>query len=110
MVFDRHIHSGEELRAMLLELESQYGVRPIIYATKVTYHLYIEDEFSDYSLWIREVWFSPDECGKYDWIFWQYTNREKLEGYSGDEEFIDMNVFYGTREEFYGNMWKIETK
>ncbi|MDD4096568.1 MAG: GH25 family lysozyme [Oscillospiraceae bacterium] len=91
----------EELRAMLLELESQYGVRPIIYATKVTYHLYIEDEFSDYPLWIREVWFSPDECGKYDWTFWQYTNREKLEGYSGDEEFIDMNVFFGTRREFY---------
>jgi lysozyme len=56
------------------------------------------------------VWFSPDECGKYDWTFWQYTNREKLEGYSGDEEFIDMNVFCGTREEFYGNTWKIETK
>lgn len=99
-----------ELKAMLIELETHYGLRPIIYATKVTYHLYIEDKFFDYPLWIREVWYSPDECGDYDWTFWQYTNREKIPGYSGDEKFIDMNVFYGTREEFYGNAWKIETK
>ena len=96
----------KELRAMLLELEHYYGIRPIIYATKETYHLYIEDEFSEYPLWIREVWFSPDLCGDYDWIFWQYTNREKLPGYSGEEEYIDMNVFCGTQEEFHNSTWK----
>jgi lysozyme len=96
----------EELRIMLQELEAHYGLRPIIYATKETYNLYIADEFSDYPLWIREVWFAPGECRDYEWTFWQYTNREKLEGYSGEEEFIDMNVFYGTGEEFLSSGWK----
>jgi len=96
----------EELRIMLQELEAHYGLRPILYTTKETYNLYIVGEFSDYPLWIREVWFSPNECRDYAWTFWQYTNREKLEGYSGEEQFIDMNVFYGTSEEFLSCGWK----
>jgi len=96
----------EELGVMLQELEAYYGLRPIIYATKETYNLYIAEEFSDYPLWIREVWFSPNESSDYAWTFWQYTNREKLEGYSGEEQFIDMNVFYGTSEEFLSCGWK----
>lgn len=35
-----------------------------------------------------------------EWTFWQYTNRKRLEGYEGEEKFIDMNVFYGTIDEF----------
>jgi lysozyme len=96
----------KELQVMLSELESHYGMQPIIYTTKIVFDLYIDEEFSDYPLWIREVYFSPNECSDYNWTFWQYTNREKLEGYNGVEEFIDMNVFFGTREEFYDNIWK----
>nr|WP_304059382.1 hypothetical protein [Enterocloster clostridioformis] len=32
------------------------------------------------------------------WLLWQYTNRQRLDGYEGDETFIDMNVFYGSRD------------
>ena len=35
-----------------------------------------------------------------EWTFWQYTNRERLEGYQGEERFIDMNVFRGSEEDF----------
>ena len=35
-----------------------------------------------------------------DWIFWQYSNRMRLDGYDGEEKYIDMNVFYGSEEEF----------
>ena len=34
------------------------------------------------------------------WKFWQYTGRGRLEGYSGEEKFIDLNVFNGSKEEF----------
>ena len=36
-----------------------------------------------------------------DWKFWQYTNREVLNGYSGDEKYIDVNVFNGSAKEFF---------
>ena len=34
------------------------------------------------------------------WTFWQFTNRGILDGYRGEEKFIDLNVFAGTAEEF----------
>ena len=32
-----------------------------------------------------------------DWTFWQYSNRDHLDGIEG---YVDMNVYAGTREEF----------
>ena len=37
---------------------------------------------------------------KRQWTFWQYTDKEQLDGYSGEEKYIDMNVFNGTKEDF----------
>ena len=31
------------------------------------------------------------------WLFWQYTNKGKIEGIKTD---VDLNAFAGTREEF----------
>jgi hypothetical protein len=33
-------------------------------------------------------------------VFWQYSQNQILDGYSGPEKLIDMNVFMGTEEEF----------
>ncbi|MDR0918019.1 MAG: DUF1294 domain-containing protein [Oscillospiraceae bacterium] len=87
-----------ELTAFLTAIEEHYNQKPIIYATEKSYKLYISENFSDYDIWIRNVFTSPSN--NKDWTFWQYTNREKLDGYSGKEKFIDMNVFNGSQEEF----------
>lgn len=89
-----------ELQVMLDRLEAEYGVKPIIYTTEDLWKIYIKDQFSDYPLWIRNVMTKPTIGADYPWIFWQYTNRQRLKGYHGDEEFIDMNVFAGTEEEW----------
>ena len=34
------------------------------------------------------------------WTFWQYSDKGRLEGYQGEEEWIDLNVFHGGEEEF----------
>ena len=34
------------------------------------------------------------------WTFWQYSDKGELNGYNGEEKYIDMNVFNGTREDF----------
>ena len=80
-------------------LKNHYGVKPIIYTTENVYDLYIKEDFADYELCIRNVISKPSK-NITDWKFWQYTNREVLKGYNGDEKYIDVNVFDGSIKDF----------
>ena len=40
----------------------------------------------------------PLSCGQGS--FWQYSDKGRLEGYEGEEEYIDLNVFGGGEEAF----------
>lgn len=93
----------EELRIMLEMLDEHYGMTPVLYATEESYSLYLEGRFDEYPLWIRNVIGRPHTDR--DWTFWQYTNRGRLDGYEGEERFIDLNVFFGSMEE-----WKLFTE
>jgi len=93
--------SREEAEAVLLplleELEQYYGVKPMIYTTLPVYYRYVKPICgSDYPLWIRCKQTEPDFV---DWTFWQYDDHGELDGYYGDERYIDFNVFNGTAEE-----------
>ena len=89
-----------ELSALLHAIEDFYGIKPIIYATEKSYTLYIAGSFDDYDIWIRNVFSEPTSNISRNWTFWQYTNRAQLEGYNGEERFIDMNVYQGKEEDF----------
>lgn len=89
----------QELQAMLTALEEEYGVKPIIYATATTYKMYLEGYFQEYPIWIRNVYYETALENGREWTFWQYKDNAVLEGYSGEEEKIDLNVFRGTKEE-----------
>ena len=89
-----------ELDVLLHAMESHYGAKPIIYATEECYRLYLAGYYAEYDIWIRNVRTRPAKLNNQTWTFWQYTNRERLDGYVGKERFIDMNVFKGTIEEF----------
>ena len=121
-----------ELRNFLDRVEADRGQRPVIYATREAWELYIRGRFQEYPLWIRDIWREPnlgedawekgesaagsdgegngqgdgpgDEPengnGEKGWTFWQYTNRGRLKGFSGVEEFVDLNVFFGTEEQW----------
>ena len=87
-----------ELRSLINVLTDKYGMKPIIYADSATYKTIVRDDFADCDLWYRSVYFSvPSDIS---WKFWQYSNRHVLKGYSGEERYIDMNVFYGDVEAF----------
>jgi lysozyme len=88
------------LTTMLEMLEKFYGVKPIIYATQKSYKLYISGSYTEYDIWIRNVFFKPSLPDEREWTFWQYSDKEKLKGYNGSEKFIDMNVFKGSQQEF----------
>lgn len=89
-----------QLKAMLQALEDHYGQKPIIYATEKSYAFYLAGDYDGYDIWIRNVITKPELSDHRSWTFWQYTNREKLSGYHGTEQYIDMNVFYGGIREF----------
>lgn len=87
----------EELAIWLAAVERHYGIRPILYTTQA-YDSALRSAFPEYRIWIRSVFTAPSE--KNDWTIWQYSCRTRLDGYDGEEKFIDMNVFAGTEEEF----------
>ena len=87
-----------ELRSMVDLLTEHYGMKPVIYVSKETYATIIGDDFKDCDLWYRSVYWSVP--AGVNWAFWQYSNRHRLAGYNGSETYIDMNVFYGNKNEF----------
>ena len=87
----------EQLGILLDSLEARYGVKPVIYAARDTWELYLKGHFDEYPLWIRSIVTRP-HIGGDKWTFWQYANRGRLEGYAGGEKFIDLNAFCGSRE------------
>ena len=89
----------KELKVLLDKLESTYRVKPMIYTTMEFYNDYLDGEFLDYDIWIRNILTKPNLENR-TWKFWQYTGRGRLEGYSGEEKFVDLNVFNGSKEEF----------
>jgi lysozyme len=95
----------ESIRARIREcletMEVHYTKIPVIYTTYEAYTAYVKDNFERYPLWIRSVFTFPDETvlGR-GWHIWQYAARGRLNGYSGRERFIDLNVFNGTPADF----------
>ena len=80
---------------LVATLREHYGVEPVIYATQAAYSRYIAGGFPDSPLWIRAVYLPPRVSDGRDWAFWQYSHRDRLDGYDGEESFIDVNVFRG---------------
>lgn len=89
----------DSLQEMLLLLEQHYQVKPIIYTTYKVYKKYIIDEFNGYPLWIRNVYYNPNIDIGNKWIFWQYSDTSIINGYKGQEKYIDRNVFNGSINE-----------
>ncbi len=90
----------ESLRILLDTLTAHYGKTPIIYTTNQCYENYLKGTDMEYILWIRSVFTPPSSKLEPEWTFWQYNPRGTLAGYEGDEQFIDLNAYCGTMEEF----------
>jgi len=78
----------------LLVVEAHYGVKPIIYTYYKYYEAHFKDDarFDEYSIWLARYGYAEHFNAPGDnWLFWQYTQRGKLDGVEGD---VDLNVFY----------------
>ena len=84
-----------ELQRYLTVLEKRYGVKPMIYASREIRKNYLEGSFDEYPYWIRNVYYPVRISYGKDWTIWQYRDTAILDGYSGGEKYIDMNVLNG---------------
>ncbi len=90
----------ENLRILLARMRGVYGKKPIIYTTRKCWETYLEGTDFDYTLWIRSIFTAPPRSITPEWTFWQYNPRGMLDGYTGGDVLIDLNIFRGTREDF----------
>ncbi len=86
----------EEAHIWLGIVESNLGIRPIIYTNQFFYETYLAGHFENYPLWIARY---SDDCpllttGK-RWDFWQYSSQGCLDGISKK---VDLNIFPGSLE------------
>ena len=81
-----------ELRIYLEMIEEEYGIKPLIYTRSDIYDKYLKGEFDEYIKWISSLYTPISWNYKDDWYIWQYLNRGELEGYTGGERYIDLNV------------------
>ena len=81
-----------ELNTYLETIEKEYGVKPLIYTRSDLYEKYVKGEFDEYKIWLSSLYTPLRWNYKGDWYIWQYLNRGELKGYSGGEQYIDLNV------------------
>ncbi|MFB9861947.1 glycoside hydrolase family 25 protein [Rufibacter immobilis] len=102
--------SDEEIRAgvqlWLDMVEEEYDLKPIIYTNYAFYEKHLAGHFDDYPLWIAH--YNPKKShllANQKWVFWQHTERGRLEGVKGN---LDLNVFNGTMEDLYNMCYEPE--
>lgn len=86
---------------MIVRFKDYYEKTPIIYTNYNTYNTYLSDAFAEIPIWICDISDQePELKGGHEWLFWQYSQREILNGYSGEERFIDMDLYNGDLRQF----------
>ena len=87
-------HVERELSAFISVIEETYGVTPILYASGDLYDRFLKDGFGHLSRWVRRVYYPASVENGDSWLIWQYSDRGVLEGYSGEEQYIDLDVLH----------------
>jgi lysozyme len=87
----------KELSDFITIIEDYYKKKPIFYVTYEAYDKYITGDYEDYKIWIRDIIKYPGMKDNREWIFWQYSSRGRVKGFS---TFVDLNVFKGEMKDF----------
>lgn len=91
-------HFEATLDPILEAMEKEYGKTPILYTTAYVYERYLQGTY-DNPIWIADHSLPPALPDGTPWMFCQYTYEGQLDGYNGEEPYIDLDVFNGSPEE-----------
>lgn len=83
------------LRKWLRRVGQHYGVKPIIYSGESFYNEHLYNEFSEYTCWVANYNYHVEYIDN-DWGFWQFTDKGSVYGI---KEFVDINIFNGSKKE-----------
>ncbi len=90
----------EEFKKQLFDfidaIEKRYNQKPVLYVVYPLYKEYIQGDFEEYPIWIRDVFLPARLKDNRKWMFWQYCDRGRTDGI---DTFIDLNVFNGKMED-----------
>jgi lysozyme len=64
----------------------------MIYAQRDLYDLYLKGDFDENPRWVRSIYFPARWENGNNWLVWQYKDQGELQGYSGGEKYIDLDV------------------
>ncbi|MDS0527164.1 glycoside hydrolase family 25 [Clostridium sp. SHJSY1] len=81
-----------ELKDFIRVLEEKYKQKPIIYTVHPLYDEYIKGDFEEYPIWIRDIVKPPKLSDGREWIIWQYSSRDRIDGI---DTYVDVNVLQG---------------
>ena len=87
----------QDLLTFIRELESHYGVKPIIYASAKFRRRHLNSaEFDSYPFWVAHYYVVRPVTDK-RWLIWQFTDHASVDGIDG---YTDFNVFKGSEADF----------
>jgi len=94
--FKRNMPANSKVTKELIEflkyVTVKTGVKPIIYCDYDYYEKYLKNKLKNkHQLWICDYRRKP----KADWLFWQTTDKFKIDGIKGN---VDFNLFNGNKE------------
>lgn len=90
----------KELNTFIAIIENFYNKKPILYVTYEFYDRYLKHKYPTNPIWISDFYSfnkSPTLADRKPWLFWQYSERGRIDGIS---TFVDLNVFSGTKSQF----------
>ncbi len=87
-----------ELSVFLDALEAQYGVKAMIYTRSDIYEKYLREAFPDHKLWMSSLYTPLSWNYDGDWYVWHYLNRGLLDGYTGGDKYIDLDVLNADKQ------------
>jgi lysozyme len=83
-----------EISVYLDRLQSHYGVRPVLYATREFHDAFLRDVANE-RFWVRSL-IVPPSWRTNEWVIWQHHNLARRPGVSGP---VDLNAFRGDEAE-----------
>jgi lysozyme len=86
----------ENITALLDDLETHYGRRPLIYTSDEFDAAYLQGQLAKDVFWVRSLHARP-RFRKDQWVIWQYHDSGTRPGVTGP---VDLNAFRGSRADF----------
>ncbi|TGK08996.1 lysozyme [Leptospira fletcheri] len=81
-----------EISIFLSIIDTYYNTKTILYLTNEFIEKYLEGNFFNHPIWIRNIFMHPNTFSSIDWVIWQYKSTARINGIDGP---VDLNVLNG---------------